>query len=146
MEPLLLRKRWLHRLGERWASDILNTQRDYATAEDEGLIAAATLIPDAVIPDLPRLPLDAMNELIAFDDEDANADIEERDLPNYPGILKEDPTLEEGLFADQIDEDDNHEARAALTPVGPKDDNPLEYDAELSAYADSSLYSLSSHH
>jgi hypothetical protein len=133
MEPLLLRKRWLHQLGERWASEVFVTLNQFATAEEEALVAAATLIPDPVTAELPNLPIEEMNDLIAFEDEDNDDQNVEREY-NYPGILKAEPTLEESLFDNQTEQDDNEEARVALAPPAStfEDDSGSETDTAVS--------------
>jgi hypothetical protein len=119
MDPILLRKRWLHQLGQRWGSDAFVTTNQYRSAETDALVAAATLVPDPIMPELPRLRIEDMNNLLTFEDDDADDDIQEHDLDNFPGVLKNEPALEESLFVDQEEQDDNIEDRVAIKPETP---------------------------
>jgi hypothetical protein len=145
-ESLLLRKRWLHRLGERWASDTFTTREQYASAEDDALTTSAILVPDPAMADLPRLRIEDMQDLIAFEDDDNNEDMQENEMQNFPGVLKVEPKLEESLFDDQIREDDNREARAAMEQSAPPTwDFDYKSDSEIDGFhSDNDLISRES--
>jgi hypothetical protein len=107
----------------------------YASAETDALIAAATLVPDAILPELPRLRIEDMNNLLPFEDDEANDDIQDNDVHNYPGVLKNEPTLEESLFLEQEEQDDNNEARIAIQPAAPPVLERID-DGEIDSIAD----------